>query len=128
MTSLDTNKDGSISRLESDAGVAKVTQEMQAQGIGAPPSGGPPPSGAGGGSGSTKSYDKKDTNKDGAVSDWEEMAYDMKHPEAATTKTSSAATAKTGSTAETEAAKTYNAQTGTAVDTTVAGPKLNVSI
>ncbi len=134
MTTLDTNKDGSLSRLESDAGVAKVTQEMQAQGKGAPPSGGAPPpggappSGGSSGSGSTKTYDKKDTNKDGTVSDLEELTYDMKHPEAAATaKTGSASTAKTGSSAETAAAKTYNSQTGTGVDTTVAGPELNVS-
>jgi hypothetical protein len=134
MTSVDTNKDGSISRLESDAGVAKVSQEMQSQGArgkGAPPPGGPPPggpppsggsapSGTSGGSGSTKSYDKKDTNKDGTVSDLEELAYAMKHPEAATTKT--------GSAAETVAAKTYNAQTGTTANATVAGSELNVSI
>ena len=141
MTSMDTDKDGSISRLESDAGVAKVTQQMQAQGAGrkgapppgGPPSGGPPPSGGSapsgtsGGSGSTKSYDKKDTNKDGTVSDLEELAYALKHPETAT-KTSSSASAKTGSTAETAAARTYNAQTGTTANATVAGPELNVSI
>ena len=53
---------------------------------GAPPSGGKKPSGASGSSGSssassTKTYDKKDLNKDGTVSVMEEIEYGLKHPE-----------------------------------------------
>jgi EF-hand domain pair len=139
MTSMDTNKDGSISRLESDAGLAKIAQDMKGQqaqqGKGAPPAGGPPPAGgappAGGGgaaggtsgSSSTKSYDKKDTNKDGTVSDMEELLYSLKHPDS----TVSDAT-KTSSAAETEAAKSYTAQAGATADTNTAGKELNISL
>ena len=52
-------------------------------GKGGPPSGGANKSGAPAGgaqSGSSKSYDKKDTNKDGIVSALEELAYDLKNP------------------------------------------------
>jgi hypothetical protein len=50
------------------------------------PGGGPPAggagktSGAGSSSSSNKTYDKKDTNKDGTVSTMEEIAYDLKNP------------------------------------------------
>lgn len=54
---------------------------------GAPPSGGGQVSGAGGSTASNKTYDVKDTNKDGTVSWKEEQDYKLKHPEAATETT-----------------------------------------
>ena len=51
---------------------------------GVPPAGGPPPGGAGptGGaaSGTSKTYEKSDTNKDGTVSAAEQLIYDLAHP------------------------------------------------
>lgn len=102
---MDTDSDGAISKLEADASLAKLAQQMQgkdgAQGKGAPPSGGNgdmPQAGAGksgasesaqsssvsiinSSSSSNKVYDKKDTNKDGKVSFKEEQDYAMKHPD-----------------------------------------------
>jgi len=66
---MDTDGNGAISRLESDAAIAKAGQQMQAQG---PP---PPPPGNSDSSSSdststdtTTVYDAMDTNKDGKVS------------------------------------------------------------
>jgi hypothetical protein len=98
---LDTDNDGAISKLESDAGLAKLAQQMQGK-DGAQDKGPPPTSGSveGGGkagasesaqsssvsiinssSSSNKVYDKKDANKDGKVSFKEEQDYAMKHPD-----------------------------------------------
>ena len=71
---LDSNSDGAISRLESDAAIAKAGQQMQAQGT--PPQGpppGPPPSEGSDSSSSdstdaTAIFDAMDTNEDGTVS------------------------------------------------------------
>lgn len=59
-------------------------------GGGKPPGGGAPAGGAKGASAAssssaTKTYDKKDANKDGTVSAKEEAAYDLAHPEDAVT-------------------------------------------
>ena len=47
---------------------------------GAPPGGGKQSSSTSESSNSTKSYDKRDLNKDGTVSAEEELLYDLKHP------------------------------------------------
>ena len=71
---------------------------------GGPPSGGSPAGGAGKSSGagssssSNKTYDKKDTNKDGTVSAMEELAYDLKNPgDAAKTSTTAKINSNGGS-------------------------------
>jgi Ca2+-binding EF-hand superfamily protein len=72
---LDSDSDGAISRLESDAAIAQAGQQMQAQGTPPPgPPPGPPPS-ASSSSESTEDssdsaaiFDAMDTNKDGTVS------------------------------------------------------------
>jgi len=82
---IDADGNGKISQAENENAMKK----MGGQG-GEPPSG-PPPGGmggsgaqksdaAGGSSSSSKTYDVKDTNKDGTVSLQEEMAYAIKHP------------------------------------------------
>ena len=71
---FDTDSDGALSRLESDAAIAKAGQEMQSQGArpqGPPP--GPPPSEESETSSSDSSdvsaiFDEMDTNQDGVVS------------------------------------------------------------
>lgn len=64
---MDSDSDGAISRLESDAGIAKLAQQMQSQG---PPS--PPPADSSSSSSdstsATQIFDAMDTNKDGTVS------------------------------------------------------------
>ena len=73
---LDSNSDGAISRLESDAAIAKMGQEMQSQGArpqgpppGAPPAkGGDEPSDSSQDSDAATIFDAMDTNKDGTVS------------------------------------------------------------
>jgi Ca2+-binding EF-hand superfamily protein len=64
---MDSDSDGAISRLESDAGIAKLAQQMQAQG---PPP--PPPADSSSSSSestsATQIFDAMDTNKDGTVS------------------------------------------------------------
>lgn len=100
--SADTNGDGKIDSTENASFLQKVGTEMQARSEKSgsrPPQGGaggmpPPPSGGGQGGGgaqdnatvsnssdSTKTYDPRDTNKDGKVSYQEEVAYAQKHPE-----------------------------------------------
>jgi len=80
----DTNGDGKIDKTENAA-------QMKKLGSGKPPagassSGGAQQSTASAGSSSssasTKTYDKKDANKDGTVSSQEELMYDLKHPTA----------------------------------------------
>jgi Ca2+-binding EF-hand superfamily protein len=69
---LDSNSDGAISRLESDAALAKAGQGMEAQG--APPTGSPPPppqkdtNSSSDTSAAAALYDAMDTNEDGVVS------------------------------------------------------------
>ncbi len=75
-TSLDADNDGAINRLESDASIARLAQQMESRGAGPqgqPP--GPPPSGGSGLSGKTEEsanastiFDEMDTNQDGTVS------------------------------------------------------------
>ena len=72
-TQMDSDGNGSISKLESDAAIAKVSQQMQTQGM--HPQGPPPPPPSQGDSTSSASstdsstvYDPMDTNKDGKVS------------------------------------------------------------
>ncbi len=73
---LDSNSDGAISRLESDAAIAKMGQEMQSQGARpqGPPPGAPPAKGGDKTSDSSQDsdaatiFDAMDTNKDGTVS------------------------------------------------------------
>jgi hypothetical protein len=48
---------------------------------GAPPSGAQKSSGTSASSSSTKTYDVKDTNQDGTVSEMEKLQYDLEHPE-----------------------------------------------
>lgn len=73
---IDSDNDGAITRLESDAALAKMSQQMQTQG--APPKGpppGPPPAQSADSSSSSEDstdattiFDAMDTNKDGKVS------------------------------------------------------------
>lgn len=74
--SIDKNNTGKISQSDIEADIKETAKS-------GPPSGKPPAGGAGkpGGvqGGDTKSYDVKDTNKDGTVSAAEELIYDMKH-------------------------------------------------
>ena len=73
---LDSNSDGAISRLESDAAIAKMGQEMQSRGTRpqGPPPGAPPAKGGDNTSDSSQDsdaatiFDAMDTNKDGTVS------------------------------------------------------------
>ena len=75
-----------------------MKQRPSGGGAGGPPPGGAPPAGGGGGkassasssSNSNKTYDVKDTNKDGAVSWKEEQDYKLKHPDQAKTATDTA--------------------------------------
>lgn len=112
-SAFDTDNDSAISKLESDAGLAKIAQQLQesatnqdqsgltaggqAGGKGGAPAGGGGAAAASDASSSSDSstvYDKRDTNKDGVVSPEEELAYEMKHPEeAAKNATASAAPA-----------------------------------
>jgi len=91
--SIDTKKTGSISQsdIETDIKSSAPKDGAAPSGGGKPPSGakGAPPAGGGGGgqtssssSSSTKSYDKADANKDGTVSDVEQLLYSLKHPDA----------------------------------------------
>jgi hypothetical protein len=93
----DQNSDGKIDATENESFLENVGKEMQARAEKSGDTGGtpsPPPAGGqgGGGGGSqaagatsessdNKTYDPKDTNKDGTVSYQEEMAYAQKHPE-----------------------------------------------
>jgi ribosomal protein S20 len=61
---------------------------------GAPPGGAKKSSSAAGSSSSNKVYDKRDSNKDGTVSELEKLDYRLKHPEEAS---NSSATAKSDS-------------------------------
>lgn len=74
MTALDTDKNGSISKSESDAAVDKADQQRLAQGPPPPP----PPSDSSSSSSSKSSssqiFDALDTNKDGTVSTSELLA------------------------------------------------------
>ena len=74
--SIDKNNTGKISQSDIEADIKETAKS-------GPPSGKPPPGGAGkpGGAqgGDTKSYDVKDTNKDGTVSAAEELIYEIKH-------------------------------------------------
>ena len=65
-------------------------------------------SGAGGGSSSNKTYDVKDTNKDGTVSAMEEFVYDLAHSQQAKKGQSTQATSN--STANGVAGETINIQ------------------
>ena len=65
-------------------------------------------SGAGGGSQSNKTYDVRDTNKDGVVSAQEELDYEMTHPTAA--KNSQSTPQTTASTTNGSAGETINIQ------------------
>lgn len=74
MSALDTDKDGSISKSESDAAVDKAEQQRLAQGAHPPP---PPPessSSSPGRSSSSQIFDALDTDKDGTVSASELLA------------------------------------------------------
>lgn len=86
---LDSNSDGAISRLESDAALAKAGQGMEAQG--APPSGPPPQpppqedtSSSSDTSEAAALYDAMDTNEDGVVSPSELAAALEKSQESST--------------------------------------------
>jgi len=79
----DTNGDGKIDETENAALMKKMGSGKPP--AGAPSSGGAQQSTASAGSSSsadTKTYDKKDANKDGRVSSQEELMYDLKHPAA----------------------------------------------
>jgi Ca2+-binding EF-hand superfamily protein len=74
MNALDTNKDGSISKSESDAAIDKAGQQRHAQGPPPPP---PPADSSSSASNKTISnqiFDALDTNKDGTVSASELLA------------------------------------------------------
>ena len=60
-----------------------MSQRPPAGGQGAGAGGANGASGPGGGSSSNKTYDPKDTNKDGTVSVMEEIVYDLAHPQEA---------------------------------------------
>jgi Ca2+-binding EF-hand superfamily protein len=74
-SNMDSDSDGAISRLESDAALAKMSQQMQAQGPPPPP---PPEDSNASSSDSSESsatvFDALDTNKDGTVSASELLA------------------------------------------------------
>lgn len=73
-TNMDSDSDGAISRLESDAALAKMSQQMQSQGPPPPP---PPEENSSSSSDSSSSnaiFDALDTNKDGTVSASELLA------------------------------------------------------
>jgi len=74
--SIDKNNTGKISQSDIEADIKETAKN-------GPPSGKPPAGGVGKPGGvqgaDTKSYDVKDTNKDGTVSAAEELIYDMKH-------------------------------------------------
>ena len=96
---FNTEGNGELTKEEVQKSIEEIGKQMQAKGGGAPHGGGgPPPSGGGGaagGSGSAKtSTDPKDTNGDGTVSQAEETAYDIKHPEATKTGASSSSADK----------------------------------
>lgn len=114
--SIDTKKTGSISQSDIETNI-----NSSAPKDGAPPSGGAkPPSGAkgappagGGGqangstssssSSSSKSYEKADANKDGTVSQVEQLLYSMKHPEATSSSDNKTTTQPLGKTIDVQA-------------------------
>ena len=107
--SIDKNNTGKISQSDIEADIKETTKDS-------PPSGKPPAGGAGKpggaqGGGDTKSYDVKDTNKDGTVSAAEALIYDMKHA-AADKKSDASANQQTQS-------STAQQKVGSVVDVTV---------
>jgi hypothetical protein len=134
--SFDTDNDGSINRLEFDAGLAKLAQQMQGQE--AQRGKDPPPSGGGGGMpgggagksasssnsaspNSNKVYDKKDTNKDGVVSAQEELEYALKHPDQAENDA-----AKASSSANTNAQEFDSGRKSADTDTKLGQGQVNI--
>ncbi len=87
---LDTNKTGKLTQSDIEAGIKAAVGKGGPPSGARPPAGGPPggarPAGRAPQSGSaakstdTKTYDKKDANKDGTVSIQEELVYDIAHP------------------------------------------------
>jgi hypothetical protein len=88
----DSNGDGKIDETENADQLKKIGEEMKASGMAgkgnAQGGGGSAPAGGGGGaqssdstSDSSETYDVKDTNEDGTVSNSEEILYDATHPE-----------------------------------------------
>ncbi|MFS8083286.1 MAG: hypothetical protein ACMG51_07530 [Ginsengibacter sp.] len=88
--SLDTNKTGKLTQTDIEAGIkaGKMAPGGQPP-AGAKPSTGERPHGGehgagGASSASSTTYDKKDLNQNNTVSAAEEMIYDLKHPDQAT--------------------------------------------
>ncbi|MBS1131109.1 MAG: hypothetical protein H6R16_2111 [Proteobacteria bacterium] len=108
--SIDTEKTGSISQSDIETNI-----KSSAPKDGAPPGGGAkgaPPAGGGGqangstsssSSSSSKSYEKADTNKDGTVSQVEQLLYSMKHPEATSSSDNKTTTQPLGKTIDVQA-------------------------
>jgi len=99
---LDTNNDGKVNQAEFEKGAdgsrppngpppAGAAADARGAGGKAPASGGGAAGTAGSGSGSGSSqkvYEAADSNKDGKVSEQEQLAYDAKHPKADVAATS----------------------------------------
>lgn len=81
--SIDKNNTGKISQSDIEADIKETAKNAGASGK--PHAGGAGKPG-GAQSGDTKSYDVKDTNKDGTVSAAEELIYEMKHAATTTDK------------------------------------------
>jgi Ca2+-binding EF-hand superfamily protein len=114
--SIDTKKTGSISQSDIETNIkSSAPKDGAPPGGGAkPPSGakGAPPAGGGGqangssstsSSSSTKSYEKADANKDGTVSQVEQLLYSMKHPEATSSSDNKTSTQSLGKTIDVQA-------------------------
>jgi len=85
---IDTKKTGSVTQADIESSIKSSGGKSGAP-SGAPPAGGGKGAGGAGQAGgsssasSTKTYDKKDANQDGTVSNSEELVYEIKHPNAA---------------------------------------------
>ena len=116
--SIDTKKTGAISQSDIEMDIKSSTpKDGPPSGGGAkPPSGAkgaPPVAGGGGGqasgtsssssSSSTKSYEKADTNKDGTVSEVEQLLYSLKHPEATSSSDNKTSTQALGNSIDVKA-------------------------
>jgi len=86
---IDTKHAGTVSQGDIETAI-KAGGAKKPSGAGGPPPGGGAKPGGAAKSSDTKSYDKKDANKDGTVSTEEELVYDLSHVDAAGAKKSGA--------------------------------------
>ncbi|MFA9215669.1 MAG: EF-hand domain-containing protein [Sphingomonadaceae bacterium] len=98
---IDTQKNGSITQSDLENAVKSGTFGPPAgqKAGGSPPAGGARPEGGGGGgagaassTSSTITYEAADSNKDGTVSDQEQLVYSISHPSAEATTSSATST------------------------------------